>query len=77
MSTQIVQSFTPDNQLDLMFPSEYIPEDVKTQLHPSLHVKSRFFLVLHDLITSLPLPARFDPWLQQITVEATSTFSPF
>ena len=76
MSTQLVQSFTPDNQLDLMFPSEYIPEDVKTQLHPSLHVRSRFFpLVLY--LTSLPLPARFDLWLQQITVEATSTFSPF
>ena len=74
MSTQLVQSFTPDNQLDLMFPSEYIPEDVKTQLHPSLHVRSRFFpLVLY--LTSLSLAARFDPWLQQTTAEAISISS--
>lgn len=31
--------FTPDNELDLLFPAEYIPADVKEQLHPDLHVR--------------------------------------
>lgn len=31
-------AFTPDSELDLLFPAEYIPADVKQQLHPDLHV---------------------------------------
>lgn len=31
--------FTVDNELDLLFPAEYIPTDVKEQLHPDLHVR--------------------------------------
>ncbi|KAI0071609.1 acyl-CoA N-acyltransferase [Panus rudis PR-1116 ss-1] len=31
--------FTPDSQLDLLFPPEYIPQDVKSQLHPDLHIR--------------------------------------
>ncbi|EKM53266.1 uncharacterized protein PHACADRAFT_259489 [Phanerochaete carnosa HHB-10118-sp] len=31
--------FTPDNELDLLFPSEYIPAGVKEQLHPDLHIR--------------------------------------
>lgn len=31
--------FTPDNELDLLFPAEYIPEDVKSQLYSDLHIR--------------------------------------
>jgi glucosamine-phosphate N-acetyltransferase len=34
-----MSSFTPDNELDLLFPSELISSEVKAQLGPDLHVK--------------------------------------
>ncbi|KAJ8502889.1 hypothetical protein ONZ45_g11347 [Pleurotus djamor] len=35
----IMAKFTPDYQLDLFFPPALISEDVKKQLHPSLHIR--------------------------------------
>lgn len=32
--------FTPDSELDLLFPSEYLSSEVKTQLHSDLHVST-------------------------------------
>ncbi|KAI0777849.1 hypothetical protein BC629DRAFT_1290171 [Irpex lacteus] len=31
--------FTPDNELELQFPAEYIPLEVKQQLHPDVHLR--------------------------------------
>jgi len=31
--------FTADSELDLLFPAEYISNEVKAQLHPSLHLR--------------------------------------
>jgi len=31
--------FTPDSELDLLFPAEYIPKDVKALLHQDLHIR--------------------------------------
>lgn len=31
--------FTPDNDLDLLFPEELIPLHIKDQLPPELHVR--------------------------------------
>ncbi|EPQ51342.1 acyl-CoA N-acyltransferase [Gloeophyllum trabeum ATCC 11539] len=31
--------FTPDSELDLLFPPDIIGEDVKSQLHPDLHIR--------------------------------------
>ena len=40
MNTETTTSkFTPDSELDLLFPAEYISQEVKDQLHPSLHVR--------------------------------------
>ncbi len=30
--------FTPDSELDLLFPAEYISQEIRAQLHPDLHV---------------------------------------
>lgn len=32
--------FTPDNELELQFPAEYIPLEVKQQLHQDVHVSN-------------------------------------
>ncbi|KAF7798091.1 hypothetical protein EIP86_009305 [Pleurotus ostreatoroseus] len=40
MNTETTTSkFTPDSELDLLFPAEYISQEVRDQLHPSLHVR--------------------------------------
>ncbi|KAJ3486635.1 hypothetical protein NLI96_g4087 [Meripilus lineatus] len=31
--------FTPDSELDLLFPAEYISQEVRSQLHPDLHIR--------------------------------------
>ena len=31
--------FTPDNALDLLFPEELVPQHIKGQLPPELHVR--------------------------------------
>lgn len=31
--------FTPDNALDLLFPAELVPQRIKDQLPPELHVR--------------------------------------
>ncbi|KAJ7621259.1 acyl-CoA N-acyltransferase [Roridomyces roridus] len=32
-------SFTPDNELDLLFPADLISPEVKSQLHPDVHIR--------------------------------------
>ncbi|THH26722.1 hypothetical protein EUX98_g7458 [Antrodiella citrinella] len=31
--------YTPDSELDLLFPTEYISDEVRSQLHPDLHLR--------------------------------------
>ncbi|KAK7050497.1 glucosamine 6-phosphate N-acetyltransferase [Favolaschia claudopus] len=31
--------FTPDNELDLLFPASLISQDLKSQLHPDVHIR--------------------------------------
>jgi len=40
-------SFTPDDQLELAFPSQFIPESVKSQLPSELHVRRRLFVLVY------------------------------
>ncbi|CAL1710898.1 unnamed protein product [Somion occarium] len=63
--------FTLDNQLDLLFPSEYIPEDVKSQLHPDLHIRPlassdyrRGHLDILSVLTVVTDPGE-DAWIAQ------------
>jgi glucosamine-phosphate N-acetyltransferase len=31
--------FTPDSELDLLFSPDFISQEVKSQLHPAVHVR--------------------------------------
>ena len=39
-SSSVVTSFTPDNELDLLFPPEYISQEVRDLLPQDLHVRT-------------------------------------
>jgi glucosamine-phosphate N-acetyltransferase len=42
-------SFTPNTALQLLFPEELIPQHVKDELPPELHVRLPIFMSLHQL----------------------------
>jgi len=42
--------FTPDSKLDLLFSPDLIPEEVKSQLHPDVHVRWRGYFIVTLLI---------------------------
>ncbi|TCD69307.1 hypothetical protein EIP91_008062 [Steccherinum ochraceum] len=63
--------FTPDSELDLLFPSEYISQDVRSQLHPSLHIRplastdyKRGHLSILSVLTVVSDPGE-EAWLAQ------------
>ncbi len=37
--TRTTMVFTPDSALDLLFPEEFVPQHIKDQLPPELHVR--------------------------------------
>ena len=39
MNAQVMSAFTPDSQLDLLFPAELISQQVRDQLPAELHVR--------------------------------------
>lgn len=43
--------FTPDHELDLLFPAEYIPVEVREQLHPDVHVSIGYRFTVHFSLT--------------------------
>ena len=51
--------FTPDNDLDLLFPEELVPQHIKDELPPELHVRPPIHL--SAIAPSLPLPSRPSP----------------
>ncbi|KAH9950771.1 acyl-CoA N-acyltransferase [Amylocystis lapponica] len=64
-------SFTPDSELDLLFPSEYIPSLVREQLHTDLHLRplastdyKRGHLSVLSVLTVVTDPGE-DAWVRQ------------
>lgn len=49
--------FTPDNDLELLFPEEFVPQHIKGQLPPELHVRQTSRHLLPCFISS------FHPYL--------------
>ena len=39
--------FTPDSDLDLLFPEELIPQHIKDQIPPELHVRLSSLGIFH------------------------------
>jgi len=63
--------FTPDSELDLLFPANLIPADVKSKLHPDLHIRplastdySRGHLSILAVLTHAPDPG-LSAWTAQ------------
>ncbi|KAI0782728.1 acyl-CoA N-acyltransferase [Abortiporus biennis] len=63
--------FTPDSQLDLLFPAEYISNEVKSQLHEDLHIRplastdyKRGHLDILKVLTVVTDPGE-DAWISQ------------
>ncbi|KIP09313.1 hypothetical protein PHLGIDRAFT_18642 [Phlebiopsis gigantea 11061_1 CR5-6] len=66
--------YTPDNELDLLFPAEYIPTDVKEQLHSDLHIRPlastdyrRGHLSVLSVLTVVTDPGE-DAWVAQFNL---------
>jgi hypothetical protein len=46
--------FTPDSDLDLLFPEELVPQHIKDELPPELHVRQpQFIPIILSLIFSI------------------------
>jgi hypothetical protein len=56
--------FTPDSELDLIFPPELISIEIKNQLPDDIHVRR----VERREARLLTLANRFDRWRQRITI---------
>ncbi|KAI0916184.1 hypothetical protein AcV5_003191 [Taiwanofungus camphoratus] len=64
-------TFTSDSELDLLFPSDQIPMEVKKQLHPDLHIRplastdyKRGHLTVLSVLTVVTDPGE-DAWVAQ------------
>jgi hypothetical protein len=49
--------FTPDSDLDLLFPEELVPHHIKSELPPELHVR----LPIHIHLSAIAPSLRFSP----------------
>jgi hypothetical protein len=70
-----MSSFTPDTSLDLLFPPDLISPQVKSQLHPDLHVRKVLPSCPALILTQWP-PPRCALSLRPTTTGATSPSSP-
>ncbi|THG96642.1 hypothetical protein EW026_g5223 [Hermanssonia centrifuga] len=74
--------FTPDSELDLLFPAEYISQEIRAQLHPDLHLRplassdyKRGHLSILSVLTVVTDPGE-DAWIAQFNAqrEAVRTY---
>ena len=87
---RVPMPFTPDNDLEFLFPEELVPQHIKDELPPELHVRQtsrhplprlfHFLIIHHSLSDSLMRPParshrRFAHWLRQTTRAGTSPCS--
>lgn len=80
---RVTMPFTPDNSLELLFPEELVPQHIKDQLPPELHVRQMclgitlsFMLSLSGLFDAPSFSHfRFAHWLRQTTRAGTSPCS--
>ncbi|KIK58332.1 hypothetical protein GYMLUDRAFT_202820 [Collybiopsis luxurians FD-317 M1] len=71
-------TFTPDHKLDLFFPADLISPQVKTQLHPDVHVRPlsstdyhRGYLSILSVLTQAP-DVGYPAWLAQFNAMRAS-----